>query len=301
VSLGQALREAARRVSSRRGLVAAMAIAQLLFAWIAIRPAAAAAAVLLDDRPGAARLLAGDDGLLGELLGDQRTLAVAGAAGAQVALALSGLLAWLFAGALVILFVGRDDEREAAGAAGVVAAMARAARRSIAIGIAGLAFRLVPLVAAVGLGVAIFADPLGGFDASVAAAVALTVGIGLLWALLTVALDGARALALTRPPEPGAGPPRLARALLGGLGLTFRRRPLAALGIAAISTIATLLFGALDLGLGHLTDGAELLHLAAMLAVELARAFTAAALVVATGLVAVDRRAQGAPATHVSS
>lgn len=295
-----ALREAGRRLSSRRGLIAAMAIAQLLFAWIAVRPVSVAAGALLDDRPGAARLLDGDDGLLGELLSDHRELAVAGIAGAQVALALSGLLAWLFAGALILLFVGRDDAREAAGAAGVVAALGRGARRSIAIGLAGLLMRLVPLALTVGLGAALFTDPPGGFVAALGAALALAAGAGLLWSLVTVALDAARALAFTRP-APDRAPPSIGRALRGGLALVFRRRPGAALGLAALSSLATLAFGALDVALGHLTDGAELLHLATLLAVELARAFTSAALVVATGLVTVERRAQERPTSDVSS
>jgi hypothetical protein len=286
VSLGGTLREAARRVSSRRGLVAAMAAAQLLLAWIAVRPVAAAAGSLLDDRPGAARLLRGDDGLLGELLSDHRELAVGAAAGAQVALALSGILAWLFAGALVVLYVGRDDEREAAGASGVVAAIARAAPRSIAIGVVGLVVRLVPLVAAAGLGWALFADPPGGFAGAVVAASLLAVGGGLLWALATVAVDAARALALTRPHEPGSAPLSVGRAVKGGLTLVARR-PGATLAIAALSTVATLAFGALDLALGHLTEAAELLHVAALLVVEIARAFVAATLIVATGLVTV--------------
>lgn len=289
MTLTRALGEASRRVSSRRGLLVAMAAAQLLLAWIAIRPVSAAAASLVDDRPGAARLLRGDDGLLGELLSDHRELVVAGAAGSQVALALSGILAWLFAGALVALYVGRDEDREAAGAAGVVAAMARAAPRSIAIGLVGLALRLIPLVAAVGLGWALFADPPGGFGGALTAAIIVAVGSGLLWALITVSVDGARALALSRPPEPGATPVRVGRALKGGLALVGRR-PAAVVAIAALSTLATLALGGLDLGLGHLTEGAELLHLAAMLVIELARAWVGATLIVATGLVAVARK-----------
>ena len=93
--------EAFARVWARPRLVLALAALNVLFTIVAAHPLSSALAPAIDLRPGAGGLLSGDDGLYAELLLDNPAIGRVAASGAELAVLVYGLLAWLLAGGIL--------------------------------------------------------------------------------------------------------------------------------------------------------------------------------------------------------
>jgi hypothetical protein len=187
-------------------------------------PFSAALAPLVDTRPAAAAMLAGDDGLAVELVADHPELLRLAAA-----LVLAALLVHLLASSVAAAGVWQALVAGARGARPFAAACAQHAGRMLALALVALPLRLVPPAAAAGVWFAL--APLFGGRGFAALAARASLGAlawGALWSLGTVTVDYACGLALARPSLP------VGRALVGGVRLV-RRRPGATARLVALS------------------------------------------------------------------
>jgi hypothetical protein len=195
-----ALSVAWARVKSRPRLIVGLALINLLLTFAATRPFSAALANLIDIRPGASAMVRGNDGLLAELLTDHPEAIAAAMGGAQAVLVLWGLLAWILAGgilstlALPAVVPARGSLRD------LLAESAQHAWRMTKLGALGLTARIVPFL----LGAAVWFSlkPIfahRGFSQLATWAFLTALVFALSWAWATVAVDYARALALTEP------------------------------------------------------------------------------------------------------
>jgi hypothetical protein len=240
------LREAARRIARRPGLVLALGASNLLVALVATSSLSAALAPLLDRLPGAWSVAAGDDALAAELLIDHPELITSTVQSMLLAVGVYTVLSWLLAGG-VLAAAGLDPaERRAEGARGVLAATGRNATRMVAVSAAGLSLRLAPLLLL--LATALELGPLARQLAWAGLAAGLVAG-ALVWgassSLVTAIVDAARGRALAEP----ALPPW--RALGAALQLA-RRRAGALAAIAAFDALGFAAVTALQLALTEL-------------------------------------------------
>lgn len=143
------LLSALRRVARRPGLVLLLWLAGLLPALGGTLPTLAALHSILDRRPAAAALSAGRaDVLWGEILLDNRAMAVGGVAAAVLALALGWLVLMPLGGGLLCALRRPGHPRHAAGTAVLLRAV-EFAGPLLLLGLAGLLLRL-PLLALAG-------------------------------------------------------------------------------------------------------------------------------------------------------
>jgi hypothetical protein len=274
--------EALARVSKRPWLIVALAGLNLGIALLATLPFSAALEPILDARPAAAGLLTGDDGIFRELFADNAAVGSVAGAGAQLAVLVYGLLAWLLAGGILATLAqpGALGPREGAG--GLLAASASHGWRMLKIGGAGLLLRLVPIGLATGLyfaGKPLVAHrglrEIGLWMALLALAFAWS------WSLATVAVDYARALLIAHPHL------GIFRALGRGLKLAWRRRgataALAAFSVATFLAV-TLLYHAIAYALPNPPLWSFALVIVLRVATALARAFFSTTTLVAAGL-----------------
>lgn len=270
------LRAAMKDVARRWRVVVGLALLNVLVAAFAARPFGAGLAAVLDHRPGAAALAAGDDGLLVEVLSDHPALARAAGSAAQAALLLQGLLAWVLAGA-VLASVALAERR---GVRALLEAAATHAPRMLAVGALGLIARLAPIAVGILAGLAV--APLArdrGLGPLAAGATLVGLVFALAWSFTTVALDRARALAILD----GALP--VLRALKAGVVRTVRR-PGAPLAIAAFAVVGFVAVTALQQALALRTDSPGL-RLAVRGLGAFGRAWVATVALVAAGRLAL--------------
>jgi hypothetical protein len=209
----------------RRWLVLGLALVNLTITMVVAQPLSAALG-FIDFRPAAAQLVAGDNGLLGELVADHPEVMRVAGGGALTAFLLGGLLAWLLAGGVL------DGRR---GLGPFLGACGEHAGAMLKLGLLGLVVRIFPAAVAVAGWFALrpWWRP-RGFAELVASTAILFFATTIAWSWSTVALDGARGLLVRREV------PRARTALRRGIAAALRR-PGAALLIALFSVLAWLL------------------------------------------------------------
>jgi hypothetical protein len=282
------------RAWARPRVLVALTLLNLALSFAAARPLSAALSTVIDLRPAASTMLRPDDGLIAELLTDHRELIAAAFGGAQVALLVYGVLAWLLAGGLLVTLALPRELSPRGSLSELVAASAAHATRMLALGALGLVVRLLPIALGAATWFALKPIFLNRGFAELATWTLLTALLfALAWSTVTVALDYARALALLEPMS-------VLRALGRGLRLALSR-PTAS--IVLFSLVGETAVTLAQVTLSHALPNHGRLAYAAAIALRVAGAFARAAVGV-TALVAagtaVRTGLQAAPRTPAS-
>ncbi len=228
---GANISEAFRRVTERPWLLLALVALNTGLAVLLTAPLSAMLSQLLDQRPAATAMLAGDDGLFAELIADHFEVFAVAAVAAGAGVLVYGLLSWVLGGG-VLAALALDGERRARGAAEVLAASARLAGRMIKTGLFGLVLRVVPLLlGAVAYAIAHAVIRGRTFQANMATSMLALVAAAVAWTTVSIAVDYARGLALDDATT------RTWRLMAHGLRMLWTRRAatlqLIAFGLAA--------------------------------------------------------------------
>jgi hypothetical protein len=207
----ETLKQAWDRVRSRWRVVVALTLANLLLTMLASRPLSAALSPLLDGRPAAGAMVRGDDGLLAELLSDHPEAFNSGLGAAQALVILWGILAWVLAGGILSTMALGPVGAARGSVRDLLAASSTHAWRMLKLGALGLLTRLVPLLLAGAVWLAL--RPIlhsRGFAQLAVWSLVTGLVLAVTWSWATVAVDYARAIALT---DPISVPRALARGL----------------------------------------------------------------------------------------
>jgi hypothetical protein len=271
-------------VRRRLWLVAALTLLHLLVAHLAAAPLSSALAPVIDDRPAARAMLAGDDGLTGELLSDHPSLARIGSESAQAAALLWGLFYWLLSGGILAQLDEREPER---GPGALLGACGKHGARMIKVGLWGLSLRLAAVALGAGVWFALRPFSRGaGFGALELNALAALATLAIGWSLGSVALNYARAIAIALPSV------RAFRAVGRGLRLAAHKlRPtlLIALFAGGGFVLTGALFHLAAHPLSSLSAGGLVALSILRVALALARVAITLTALVACGLVALER------------
>ena len=133
---GAEIREAFARVWARPWLVAALALTNIGVSVVMTAPLSAMLAMLLDKRPAAAAMAAGNDGLWMEFLTAHTEVATVASVALVAGVVVYGLLSWVLDGG-VLAALAFDDERRARGAGAVLGESGARASRMLTIGLFG--------------------------------------------------------------------------------------------------------------------------------------------------------------------
>ena len=137
---GAGISAAFGRVWERPWLVAALALTNIGLTLVLTAPLSAMLAQLLDKRPAAGPMVAGDDGLWIEFLSDHADVAAVASVALGAGVIVYGLLSWILDGG-VLAALALDGERRARGGAAVLAESASRAKRMLVLGLFGLLLR----------------------------------------------------------------------------------------------------------------------------------------------------------------
>ncbi|HEY2745558.1 MAG TPA: hypothetical protein VGL86_13070 [Polyangia bacterium] len=253
---GANISEALRRVWARPWLLVALALTNIGLSYLLTAPLSAMLASLLDKRPAAAQMAAGDDGLWFEFLRNHIEVSVAATMALGAGVVVYSVLSWILDGG-VLAALALDGERRARGGAAVLAESASRARRMIVIGLFGLVLRVLPALFG-GLGYAVARVAIKGrtFQPNVEISMIALVFAALAWTAVSIAIDYARGLSLDDRQT------RSWRLVARGVRLVFAR------GSATLQLIAFTLAAWLALALVYWLIAS---HLSAMPLVSLVR------------------------------
>ena len=233
---GANISEAFRRVWARPWLLAALALTNIGLALLLSTPLSATLSTLLDHRPAAAAMAAGDDGLWFEFLTQHVDVAVIATVALMWGVILYGLFSWVLDGG-VLAALALDGDRRARGGGEVLRESARRAGRMVKIGLLGLVLRVIPLgLGALAYAVAHLLIKGRTFQPDLTTAMLALVAAALAWTAVSVAIDYARGLSLDDPKT------RSWRLVARGVKLLFQRRT-ASLQLVAFSMAAWLAVG----------------------------------------------------------
>jgi hypothetical protein len=198
---GANISDAFRRVWARPWLLAALALTNVGLAMVLSAPLSAMLAVLLDQRPAAERMAAGDDGLLVAFFTQHLDVAVVASVAAGAGVVLYGLFSWIMDGG-VLAALAVDGDRRARGAAEVLHEAARRAGRMVKLGLLGIVLRVVPVgFGAVAYGVAHAVVKGRTFQPNMMVSMLSLAAAALAWTAMSVAVDYARGMSLAEAAE----------------------------------------------------------------------------------------------------
>jgi hypothetical protein len=264
---GANISEAFRRVWARPWLLMALALTNVGLAVVMSAPLSAMLSTLLDHRPAAAGMVAGDDGLWFEFLFDHADLAAVASVAVAGGVILYGLFSWILDGG-VLAALALDGDRRARGGGAVLAQSAERAGRMIKLGLLGTLLRLIPLgIGAIAYGIAHAVIKGRTFQPNMMTSMLALAVAAVAWTKISVAIDYARGLSLEDPQT------RSWRLLARGVKLLWQRRA-ASLQLVAFSMAAWLAVGVIY----WLVAG----HLAALVLLTLLRLFAVVARVAIT-------------------
>jgi len=258
---GANISEAFRRVWARPWLLMGLALTNIGLTVLMSAPLSSMLAMLLDHRPAAAAMAAGDDGLWVEFVVQHaEVLAVASVAMAGGVI-LYGLLSWILDGG-VLAALALDGERRALGAGGVLGQSAQRAGRMLTLGLIGTLFRVVPLAfGAIAYGIAHAVIHGRTFQPNLMTSMLSLAAAALAWTTVSVAIDYARGLSLDDTQT------RSWRLIVAGVKMLFARRA-ATLQLVVFSMAAWLAVGVIYwIIAGHLGGVVALLTVLRLLAV----------------------------------
>ncbi len=193
---GANISEAFRRVWARPWLLVALTLTNVGLAYVLTSPLSAILSMLLDDRPAATQLAAGDDGLLIELMRNHVDVTAVASVALGTGVFVYGILSWILDGG-VLAALAIDGERRARGGAAVLAESASRAGRMVKLGLFGLLLRVVPaLFGGIGYGVAKMAIKGRTFQPSMETSMIALVFGAIAWTATSIAIDYARGLSL---------------------------------------------------------------------------------------------------------
>lgn len=244
---GANISEAFRRVWARPWLLMALALTNVGLAVLMSAPLSAVLSVLLDHRPAAAAMAAGDDGLWIELVSSHFEFVVVASVAMGAGVIIYGLLSWFLDGG-VLAALALDGERRARGAGAVLAESVRRSGRMLTLGLMGTVLRVVPLVfGALAYKIAHAVITGRTFQPNLMMSMLALAAAALTWTTVSMAIDYARGLSLDDAQT------RSWRLLARGLKLLFTRRgatlELVAFAMAAWLAVAVVYW----LLAGHLT------------------------------------------------
>ena len=233
---GANISEAFRRVWARPWLLAALALTNIGLAMLMSAPLSAVLATLLDHRPAAAAMAAGDDGLWLSFFIEHTPVLVLASVAAVGGVIVYGLLSWILDGG-VLAALALDGERRALGAGEVLAQSATRAGRMVKLGLLGALLRVVPLAfGTLAYGIARMVISGRTFQPNLMTSMLALAAAALTWTSVSVAIDYARGLSLEDAQT------RSWRLLARGVRLLFTRRA-ATLQLVAFSMAAWLAVG----------------------------------------------------------
>lgn len=234
---GAEIREAFARVWARPWLVVALALTNIGVSVVMTAPLSAMLAMLLDKRPAAAAMAAGNDGLWLEFLTAHSEVATVALVALAAGVVVYGLLSWVLDGG-VLAALAFDDERRARGAGAVLGESGARASRMLTIGLFGVLLRTIPLLLA-GIAYAIAHAVISGrtFQPMLLTSAVTLVIAAIVWTAASIAIDYARGLSLDDPHT------RSWRLVPRGVGMLFVRRA-ATLQLLAFTLAAWLAVGA---------------------------------------------------------
>jgi hypothetical protein len=193
---GANISEAFRRVWSRPWLVAALALTNIGLAMVLSAPLSAMLAALLDYRPAAAHMVAGDDGLWISFFTKNAGVAAVAAVSAGAGVLIYGVLSWVLDGG-VLAALAFDGDRRVRGAGDVLRESALRAGRMLKLGAMGLVLRVVPaLFGAIAYGVAHAVIKGRTFQPNMMMSMLALAAAAVAWTAVSVAIDYARGLSL---------------------------------------------------------------------------------------------------------
>ena len=233
MTTGANISEAFRRVWARPWLLMALALTNIGLAVVMSAPLSSMLAMLLDHRPAASAMAAGDDSLWIEFLMDHAEVAGVASVALAGGVLLYALLSWILDGG-VLAALALDGERRARGAGGVLGESAERAGRMVKLGLMGALLRVVPLAfgaAAYAIAHAVISGRT--FQPNLTTSMLALAAAALAWTAVSVAIDYARGLSLDD------GETRSWRLLGRGVKLLFERRA-ATLQLIAFSMAAWL-------------------------------------------------------------
>ena len=270
--------QALRQLAQRPMVLFAVALVQTMLGYLLTVSSTAALGPLMDRRPAAAAALAGDDGLLLELLQRHQELGAAWATTALVTLVVAVLLGWALAGTLLSALAFERVR----GAAQLARATVESLWPLTTVSLLGLLLRAIPIGTTLLVWSWLRPELQGTFSSVLTATLGCAAALAIPWAMVTVTIDYARAAVLTD--ERARALPALKRALK----LAWRRRS-QTFTLALANAGLFLLALVIGQGLMALTAPWVLAHLVAtLIAATLRVAVTAFGLTVAATIVTED-------------
>jgi hypothetical protein len=193
---GANISEAFRRVWARPWLLVALALTNIGLAYLLTAPLSAMLSMLLDMRPAATQLAAGDDSLWIELLRNHVEVTAVASTALGMGVFVYGILSWILDGG-VLAALALDGERRAHGGAAVLAESASRAGRMVKLGLLGLVLRVIPaLFGGIGYAIARLAIKGRTFQPNMEISMIALVFGAIAWTATSIAIDYARGLSL---------------------------------------------------------------------------------------------------------
>lgn len=193
---GANISEAFRRVWSRPWLVAALALTNIGLAMVLSAPLSAMLAALLDYRPAAVQMVAGDDALWVSFFAQHAGIAGVAAVAAGGGVLIYGVLSWILDGG-VLAALAFDGDRRALGAGEVLRESSGRAGRMLKLGLMGMLLRVVPaLFGAIAYGIAHAVIKGRTFQPNMMMSMLALAAAAVAWTAVSVAIDYARGLSL---------------------------------------------------------------------------------------------------------